>query len=82
MSRRRRSTKMLNSQSRLASRHDQQHLLRFWDELDDAGRQQLAPQIVAIDFDLIDSLFRDEVDQPDWAATGAAGVAAAGDTAR
>lgn len=47
--------------------HNQLHLLRFWDELDAAGQQQLAQQITAIDFDLLDSLFRDEIDQPDWA---------------
>jgi UDP-N-acetylglucosamine/UDP-N-acetylgalactosamine diphosphorylase len=47
--------------------HNQLHLLRFWDELDAAGRQQLAQQIMSIDFDLLDSLFRDEIDQPDWA---------------
>ena len=47
--------------------HNQLHLLRFWDELDAAGQQQLAQQIMTIDFDLLDSLYRDEVDQPDWA---------------
>ena len=53
-------------ESRLAP-HNQQHLLRFWDELDDNGRQQLAAQIENIDFELIDSLYRGNVDQPDWA---------------
>jgi UDP-N-acetylglucosamine/UDP-N-acetylgalactosamine diphosphorylase len=47
--------------------HNQQHLLRFWDELDDAGRQKLAAQIERIDFDLMDSLYHGNVDQPDWA---------------
>ena len=47
--------------------HGQLHLLKFWDELDAAGQQQLAQQIMSIDFDLLDSLFRDEIDQPDWA---------------
>lgn len=47
--------------------HDQLHLLKFWDELDSAAQQQLAKQIMSVDFDLLDSLFRDEVDQPDWA---------------
>ncbi|MCC6492265.1 MAG: UTP--glucose-1-phosphate uridylyltransferase [Pirellulales bacterium] len=46
---------------------NQQHLLRFWDELDDAGRQRLADQLSKIDFELIDSLYRNKVDQPDWA---------------
>jgi UDP-N-acetylglucosamine/UDP-N-acetylgalactosamine diphosphorylase len=45
----------------------QEHLLRFWDELTDASRQKLAAQIENIDFDLINSLYRGQVDQPDWA---------------
>lgn len=53
-------------EARLRS-HDQLHLLKFWEELDAAGQQQLAQQIMSIDFDLLDSLFRDEIDQPDWA---------------
>ncbi|QDT01187.1 UTP--glucose-1-phosphate uridylyltransferase [Adhaeretor mobilis] len=51
--------------------HGQEHLLAFWDELDDAGRGQLAGQINNIDFDLVASLFRGEVEQPDWAALSA-----------
>lgn len=47
--------------------HNQQHLLRFWDELNDAGRAKLARQIEGIDLDLIDSLYRGNIDQPDWA---------------
>lgn len=46
---------------------NQQHLLRFWDEIDDASRQQLASQIAEIDFELVDSLYHNKVDQPDWA---------------
>ena len=45
----------------------QDHLLRFWNELDDTRRAKLAGQIEAIDFDLIDSLYQGNVDQPDWA---------------
>jgi UDP-N-acetylglucosamine/UDP-N-acetylgalactosamine diphosphorylase len=45
---------------------NQQHLLRFWDELPETSRQQLAAQIEKIDFALIDSLYRGDVDQPDW----------------
>ncbi|HEX6960602.1 MAG TPA: UTP--glucose-1-phosphate uridylyltransferase [Lacipirellula sp.] len=47
--------------------HNQQHLLRFWDELDDAGRAKLAKQIQSVDLDLIHSLYQGNVDQPDWA---------------
>ena len=45
----------------------QEHLLRFWDELSEPSRQKLASQIARIDFDLIDSLYRGDVNQPDWA---------------
>lgn len=45
----------------------QQHLLAFWDEISDSGRDRLASQIAAIDFSLVDSLYRGNVDQPDWA---------------
>lgn len=48
--------------------HGQEHVLAFWDELDAASQAQLAAQIEAIDLKLIASLFRGEVDQPDWAA--------------
>jgi len=47
--------------------HHQEHILRFWNDLDDTGRRQLAAQIRALDLDLLDSLFRGQVDQPDWA---------------
>jgi UDP-N-acetylglucosamine/UDP-N-acetylgalactosamine diphosphorylase len=47
--------------------HGQQHLLAFWDELVDAQRRQLVTQIEGVDLALIDSLYRGEVDQPDWA---------------
>ncbi|MCG8448749.1 MAG: UTP--glucose-1-phosphate uridylyltransferase [Pirellulales bacterium] len=52
--------------SRLAP-FDQQHLLQFWDELDAVQQNQLSEQIEAIDLQQIASLFRGEVDQPDWA---------------
>jgi UDP-N-acetylglucosamine/UDP-N-acetylgalactosamine diphosphorylase len=47
---------------------DQQHVLARWDELDEAGRSQLARQIDAIDLRLLAELFRGEVEQPDWNA--------------
>ena len=46
---------------------EQQHLLQFWDELDEASQADLAQQIEAIDLEQVASLFRGEVDQPDWA---------------
>jgi UDP-N-acetylglucosamine/UDP-N-acetylgalactosamine diphosphorylase len=48
--------------------HRQEHLLAFWDELEAAQRDRLARQIQGIDLDLIASLYRGDVDQPDWAA--------------
>jgi UDP-N-acetylglucosamine/UDP-N-acetylgalactosamine diphosphorylase len=47
--------------------YNQQHLIRFWDELTDAGRAQLATQLEDIDLELIDSLYHGNVQQPDWA---------------
>ena len=57
------------TKSELESRlpQNQQHLLRFWDELPDASQEKLAAQIERIDFRLIDSLYCGNVDQPDWA---------------
>src|SRR3954471_3282062 len=46
----------------------QEHLLRFWDELDEAGRQNLASQISAIDLEQISHLFRQGAGSQDWAA--------------
>ncbi len=45
----------------LLSRHNQQHLLRFWDELDDASRETLLADIGTVDFDLVARLHRDLV---------------------
>jgi UDP-N-acetylglucosamine/UDP-N-acetylgalactosamine diphosphorylase len=47
--------------------HGQEHLLRFWNELDDAGRRQLAGQIDAIDLEQVAALFRDKSSTHDWA---------------
>ncbi len=44
----------------------QQHLLHYWDELSDLQRATLGGQIQGVDFQLIQSLFHGEVDQPDW----------------
>jgi UDP-N-acetylglucosamine/UDP-N-acetylgalactosamine diphosphorylase len=44
----------------------QQHLLAFWDELDDAARERLSAQIRSVDLDLIAQLFRGADDGPDW----------------
>ena len=38
------------------ARHGQEHLLRFWDELDDGERARLAADIGQIDLDLVDGL--------------------------
>ncbi len=46
----------------------QQHLLRFWDEIDDRGRARLAEQIAAIDLAQMVELFRHTAAAQDWAA--------------
>lgn len=45
----------------------QGQLLAFWEELDANQQVSLAAQIESLDFGLIASLYRGEVDQPDWA---------------
>jgi len=54
-------------QARLRSA-GQEHLLDFWVELKPEQQAKLAEQIEAIDLKLIQSLYRGDVDQPDWAA--------------
>ena len=41
--------------------HGQEHLLRFWNELDECGKKNLAAQLDEIDWDEMDSLIRDYV---------------------
>lgn len=48
--------------------YGQAHLIGFWDQLSDQQRQSLHDQIAAVDLGLIGSLYRGQVDQPDWAA--------------
>lgn len=59
------------SRAELAARLEpfgQQHLLRFWNEIDDAGRARLAAQIAAIDLAQMAELFRHTAAAQDWAA--------------
>lgn len=42
--------------TRKTQAHNQRHLLAFWDQLDDGQRNQLAADIEAVDFDLLDSV--------------------------
>ena len=46
----------------------QEHLLRFWNELDEAGRKGLASQIAAVNFEQIAELFHQGAASQDWAA--------------
>ena len=48
--------------------YGQQHLIQFWDELDPSEKKHLADQIDGIDLEQITSLFRGDIDQPDWEA--------------
>jgi UDP-N-acetylglucosamine pyrophosphorylase len=47
------------------ARHGQEHLLRFWDELDDAQRARLAEDIGQIDLDLVTGLVETLLDRPE-----------------
>jgi len=49
-------------------RHDQSHLLAFWDELDGAQKQHLLAQIRQLDFARIEQWIRDFIKNPDSAA--------------
>ena len=53
-----------NSLLERLSRHGQQHLLQFWDELDASQRAELEGQIDAIDLDLVARLHHDLVLHP------------------
>jgi UDP-N-acetylglucosamine/UDP-N-acetylgalactosamine diphosphorylase len=46
----------------------QEHLLRFWSELDTTRRQRLAGQIQSIDLEQVTALFRQTAQSHDWAA--------------
>jgi len=52
----------------LLAPHGQQHLLGFWDQLDQSGRQSLAAQIRQLDFALIDRLWQGKDDRGDMRA--------------
>ncbi|HBJ38159.1 MAG TPA: UDP-N-acetylglucosamine pyrophosphorylase [Planctomycetaceae bacterium] len=47
---------------------NQSHVLRYWDDLDDAGCKQLIAQLESIDFDLLVKLISGADDKPDFAA--------------
>jgi len=51
--------------SRLAE-FDQAHLLRFWDELDEAARERLRRQIEAVDLARLTRLATGASESPDW----------------
>ncbi len=55
------------SLTKLLEPRGQTHLLAFWDELDSQQRTDLAKQVANLDLDLISSLYRGDVDLPDWA---------------
>ncbi|HEX5470988.1 MAG TPA: UTP--glucose-1-phosphate uridylyltransferase, partial [Lacipirellulaceae bacterium] len=46
----------------------QQHLLRFWDEIGEVGRRNLATQIAAVDLEQIVRLYRQGAGTQDWSA--------------
>ena len=63
----------------LAARLDaagQSHLLRFWDDLDDAGRAKLGDQLAELDLETAARLYREKVAAGDGADDAAAAAAA------
>jgi UDP-N-acetylglucosamine/UDP-N-acetylgalactosamine diphosphorylase len=50
----------------LLAPYGQEHLLAFWDELDDSRRQSLAEEIEAIDFPLVERLFHAKNEAADF----------------
>ncbi len=48
--------------------YGQEHVLRFWDQLSDEGRQRLARQIEQLDLAQLDAILRCEQVSEDWAA--------------
>jgi UDP-N-acetylglucosamine/UDP-N-acetylgalactosamine diphosphorylase len=49
-------------------KYGQEHVLAFWASLSPALQARFRQDLEAIDLELINSLFKGEVDQPDWAA--------------
>src|SRR3982751_6903330 len=49
----------------LLKQHGQEHLLRFWDELDAEQRNLLLSDIASVDFELIARLHREQVLNPE-----------------
>lgn len=48
--------------------HRQEHVLRYWDELNDSQRSQLVDQIEDLDLDQLDELIADSDEKPDFEA--------------
>lgn len=54
--------------------YGQEHLLRFWDELNDKQRDSLAAQLNGVDLDLVRRLTRQQQRSEDWADLAARGT--------
>ena len=52
----------------------QEHLIAFWSELDDRQQRELAAQLEAVDFELVDRLFREGASHEDWDSLAARAV--------
>ena len=53
-------------------KYDQDHVLKFWDELSAEQQQNLSEQVAAIDFDLLKKLATKKTDDGQWAELAAA----------
>ena len=56
--------KIVENTKKLLGKHNQNHLLAFWDQLDTAQRQNLLAQIGRLDFPKIDDWVADFVEKP------------------
>lgn len=56
---------------KLLARHDQTHLLQFWDELDTDQRSHLVQQISKIDFEQLTELIQGSDSGPNWESLAA-----------
>ena len=44
---------------KLVKKYNQEHLLKFYDELDEEKKKELLDQILSIDFELMEKLYKD-----------------------
>ncbi len=63
--------KALENIKKLLKKHNQSHLLAFWEQLNTAQRQNLLAQIEELDFSKMDDLVANHIKKPAFSAIGA-----------